>query len=81
MHTILIQAPAFSVACAKRGFYTGKISYRTLHLCLHGNALPISQKQDFHPAQFVAATGSIQKNFENRDSSTAKKRFLHAYFG
>ena len=81
MHTILIQAPAFSVACAKRGFYTGKISYRTLHLCLHGNALPLSQKRDFHPAQFVAATGSIQKNFENRDSSTAKKRFLHAYFG
>lgn len=24
MHTILIQAPAFSIACAKRGFYTGK---------------------------------------------------------
>ena len=61
MHTILIQAPAFSVACAKRGFYTGKISYRTLHLCLHGNALPLSQKRDFRPAQFVAATGSIQK--------------------
>lgn len=81
MHTILIQAPAFSVACTKRGFYTGKISYRTLHLCLHSNALPLSQKRDFHPAQFVAATDSIQKNFENRDSSTAKKRFLHAYFG
>ena len=81
MPTTLIQAPAFSDACAKRGFYTGKISYRTLHLCLHGNALPLSQKRDFHPAQFVAATGSIQKNFENRDSSTAKKRFLHAYFG
>ena len=63
MHTILIQAPAFSVACAKRGFYTGKISYRTLHLCLHGNALPLSQRQDFRPAQFVAATGSIQKKF------------------
>ena len=61
MHTILIQAPAFSDACAKRGYYTGKISYNTLHLCLHGNALPLSQKQDFHPAQFVAATGSIQK--------------------
>ena len=81
MPTTLIQAPALSDACAKRGFYTGKISYRTLHLCLHGNALPLSQKRDFHPAQFVAATGSIQKNFENRDSSTAKKRFLHAYFG
>ena len=81
MHTILIQAPAFSDACAKRGFYTGKTSYNTLHLCLHGNALPLSQKRDFHPAQFVAATDSIQKNFENRDSSTAKKRFLHAYFG
>ena len=50
-----------SVACAKRGFYTGKTSYNTLHLCLHGNALPLSQKQDFHPAQFVAATDSIQK--------------------
>lgn len=59
-----------SVACAKRGFYTGKISYRTLHLCLHGNALPISQKQDFHPAQFVAATGSIQKKLW-------KQRFFH----
>jgi len=45
----------------KGGFYTGKTSYRTLHLCLHGNALPLSQKQDFRPAQFVAATGSIQK--------------------
>ena len=61
MHTILIQAPAFSDACAKRGFYTGKTSYNTLHLCLHSNALPLSQKRDFHPAQFVAATGSIQK--------------------
>lgn len=61
MPTTLIQAPAFSDACAKRGFYTGKISYRTLHLCLHGNALPLSQKRDFRPAQFVAATGSIQK--------------------
>ena len=61
MPTTLIQAPALSDACAKRGFYTGKISYRTLHLCLHGNALPLSQKRDFHPAQFVAATGSIQK--------------------
>lgn len=57
-------------ACAKRGFYTGKISYRTLHLCLHGNALPLSQKQDFHPAQFVAATGSIQKKLW-------KQRFFH----
>lgn len=70
MHTILIQAPAFSVACAKRGFYTGKISYRTLHLCLHGNALPLSQKRDFRPAQFVAATGSIQKKIW-------KQRFFH----
>jgi hypothetical protein len=61
MHTILIQAPPFSDACAKRGFYTEKTSYKTLHLCLHGNVLPFSQKQDFHPAQFVAATGSIQK--------------------
>ena len=61
MHTILIQAPAFSDACAKRGFYTGKTSYNTLHLCLHGNALSLSQKRDFRPAQFVAATDSIQK--------------------
>ena len=70
MHTILIQAPAFSDACAKRGYYTGKISYNTLHLCLHGNALPLSQKQDFRPAQFVAATGSIQKKLW-------KQRFFH----
>lgn len=70
MHAILIQAPAFSDACAKRGFYTGKISYRTLHLCLHGNALPLSQKRDFRPAQFVAATGSIQKKLW-------KQRFFH----
>lgn len=70
MHTILIQAPAFSDACAKRGFYTGKTSYNTLHLCLHGNALPLSQKRDFHPAQFVAATGSIQKKLW-------KQRFFH----
>lgn len=61
MPTTLIQAPAFSDACSKRGFYTGKTSYNTPHLCLHGNALPLSQKRDFHPAQFVAATGSIQK--------------------
>ena len=61
MHTTLIHAPAFSIVCAKRGFYTGKISYSTLHLCLHGTALPLSQKRDFHPAQFVTATGSIQK--------------------
>ena len=61
MHTILIQAPAFSIACAKRGFYTGKISYSTLHPCLHGNALLLSQKRDFHPTQFVTAIDSIQK--------------------
>ena len=54
----------------KGGFYTGKISYRTLHLCLHGNALPLSQKRDFRPAQFVAATGSIQKKIW-------KQRFFH----
>lgn len=70
MPTTLIQAPAFSDACAKRGFYTGKTSYNTLHLCLHGNALPLSQKRDFHPAQFVAATDSIQKKLW-------KKRFFH----
>ena len=70
MHTILIQAPAFSDACAKRGFYTGKTSYNTLHLCLHSNALPLSQKRDFHPAQFVAATDSIQKKLW-------KQRFFH----
>ena len=70
MPNTLIQAPAFSDACAKRGFYTGKISYRTLHLCLHGNALPLSQKRDFRPAQFVAATGSIQKKIW-------KQRFFH----
>ena len=69
-HTILIQAPSFSNACAKRGFYTGKTSYNTLHLCLHGNALPLSQKRDFHPAQFVAATDSIQKKLW-------KQRFFH----
>jgi hypothetical protein len=74
MHTILIQAPAFSVACAKRGFYTGKISYNTLHLCLHGNALPLSQKQDFHPAQFVAATGSIQKKTLKTEILPRQKR-------
>ena len=70
MPTTLIQAPAFSDACAKRGYYTGKISYNTLHLCLHGNALPLSQKEDFRPAQFVAATDSIQKKLW-------KQRFFH----
>ena len=70
MHTIPIQALAFSIACAKRGFYTGKISYSTLHLCLHGNALLLSQKRDFHPAQFVTATDSIQKKLW-------KQRFFH----
>lgn len=70
MHTTLIHAPAFSIACAKRGFYTGKTSYSTLHPCLHGNALPLSQKRDFHPAQFVTATGSIQKKLW-------KQRFFH----
>lgn len=70
MPTTLIQAPSFSNACAKRGFYTGKTSFNTLHLCLHGNALPLSQKRDFHPAQFVAATDSIQKKLW-------KQRFFH----
>ena len=70
MHTIPIQALAFSIACAKRGFYTGKISYSTLHLCLHGTALPLSQKRDFHPAQFVTAIDSIQKKLW-------KQRFFH----
>lgn len=81
MHTILIQAPAFSDACAKRGFYTGKISYRTLHLCLHGNALPLSQKQDFHPAQFVAATGSIQKKLWKQRFFHGKKEVSTCLFG
>lgn len=70
MPTTLIQASAFSDACAKIGYYTEKISYNTLHLCLHGNALPLSQKRDFHPAQFAAATGSIQKKLW-------KQRFFH----
>lgn len=70
MYTTLIHAPAFSIACAKRGFYTEKISYSTLHPCLHGNALLLSQKRDFHFAQFVTATGSIQKKFW-------KQRFFH----
>lgn len=74
MPTTLIQAPAFSDACAKRGFYTGKISYRTLHLCLHGNALPLSQRQDFRPAQFVAATGSIQKKTLKTEILPRQKR-------
>lgn len=71
MHTTLIHAPAFSIACAKRGFYTGKTSYSTLHPCLHGNALPLSQKRDFHPAQFVTATDGIQKKLW-------KQRFFHS---
>ena len=70
MHTIPIQALAFSIACAKRGFYTGKISYSTLHPSLHSNALLLSQKRDFHPAQFVTAAGSIQKKLW-------KQRFFH----
>lgn len=81
MHTILIQAPAFSDACAKRGYYTGKISYNTLHLCLHGNALPLSQKQDFHPAQFVAATGSIQKKLWKQRFFHCKKEVSTCFFG
>lgn len=70
MHTILVQAPAFSIAWAKRGFYTGKISYSALHLCLRSNALPLSQKRDFYFAQFVTATDSIQKKLW-------KQRFFH----
>lgn len=45
----------------KERFLHRKISYSTLHLCLHGNALPLSQKRDFYFAQFVTATDSIQK--------------------
>lgn len=45
----------------KRGFYTGKTSYRNLYLCLHGKAFPLLQKSDFHTAQFVTATDSLQK--------------------
>lgn len=55
----------------KERFLHRKTSYNTLHLCLHGNALPLSQKRDFHPAQFVAATGSIQKKLW-------KQRFFHS---
>lgn len=54
----------------KERFLHRKTSYNTLHLCLHGNALPLSQKRDFHPAQFVAAPGSIQKELW-------KQRFFH----
>ena len=81
MHTILIQAPPFSDACAKRGFYTEKTSYKTLHLCLHGNVLPFSQKQDFHPAQFVAATGSIQKKLWKQRFFHGKKEVSTCLFG
>lgn len=73
-------AGVFRCLCKER-FLHRKISYRTLHLCLHGNALPLSQKQDFHPAQFVAATGSIQKKLWKQRFFHGKKRFLHAYFG
>lgn len=54
----------------KERFLHRKISYNTLHLCLHGNALPLSQKRDFHSVQFVAATGCIQKKL-------LKQRFFH----
>ena len=45
----------------KRGFYTGKTSYRNLYLCLHGKAFPLLQKSDFHTVQFVTVTDSLQK--------------------
>lgn len=73
-------AGVFRCLCKER-FLHRKISYRTLHLCLHGNALPLSQKRDFRPAQFVAATGSIQKKIWKQRFFHGKKRFLHAYFG
>lgn len=38
-----------------------KNSYRNLYLCLHGKAFPLLQKSDFHTAQFVTATDSLQK--------------------
>ena len=79
-HTILVQAPAFSIACAKRGFYTGKISYSTLHPCLHGNALLLSQKRDFHPAQFVTATDSIQKKLWKQRLFHGKKEVSTCLF-
>ena len=81
MHTTLIHAPAFSIVCAKRGFYTGKISYSTLHLCLHGNALLLSQKRDSHPAQFVTATGSIQKKLWKQRFFHGKKEVSTCLFG
>lgn len=71
-------AGVFRCLCKER-FLHRKISYRTLHLCLHGNALPLSQKRDFRPAQFVAATGSIQKKIWKQRFFHGKKRFLHAY--
>lgn len=80
MHTTLIHAPAFSIACAKRGFYTGKISYSTLHPCLHGNALLLSQKRDFHPAQFVTATDSIQKKLWKQRLFHGKKEVSTCLF-
>ena len=80
MHTIPIQALAFSIACAKRGFYTGKTSYSTLHPCLHGNALPLSQKRDFHFAQFVTATGSIQKKLWKQRLFHGKKEVSTCLF-
>lgn len=81
MHTIPIQALAFSIVCAKRGFYTGKISYSTLHLCLHGNALLLSQKRDSHPAQFVTATGRIQKKLWKQRFFHGKKEVFTCLFG
>ena len=38
-----------------------KISHHNLHLCLHGQTLPLSQNRDLHTAQLVTTTGSMQK--------------------
>ena len=82
MHTILIQAPAFSDACAKRGYYTGKISYKQLSTYVCTAMLSRYRKSKIPPCTICSRNRQYtEKNFENRDSSTAKKRFLHAYFG
>lgn len=43
---------------------------------------PAIAKASFPPCTICSRNRQYtEKNFENRDSSTAKKRFLHAYFG
>lgn len=74
MPTTLIQAPAFSDACAKRGFYTGKTSYNTLHLWLARQCSPAIAKARFPPCTICSRNRQYTEKTLKKEILPRQKR-------